>query len=258
MNADSIARSRRGHALSAAEGRALVEQLMQSRRAVPRSEAPAAARPEAPAAVAADHVPLRAEAPAAPRRSRERPAPSEHPRWRWISTRETHRGRVRIDVDEVQLPSGERTTFEVDRSVPFTVATLVQDGPVLLLARQYRYPVDRWILDLPGGGGEFGEVPEQAARRELEEELGVVPTELIPLHTFFANPGRSVWATHLFFAPGVHEGRALADPGERVQPVRMPLAELDRLLVDGEITDPALLIARTMAAAKSLLPPVGA
>lgn len=256
MNADSVVRSRGGRALSAAEGRALAEQLMQSRR--PRPEAPAAVRPEAAAVVASDHVPPRTEAPEPVRRSRVRPAPSADPRWRWISTRETHRGRVRIDVDEVQLPTGERTTFEVDRSVPFTVATLVQQGSDLLLARQYRYPVDRWILDLPGGGGEFGEVPEQAARRELEEELGVIATTLIPLHTYFANPGRSVWATHLFFAPGVREGRALVDPSERVQRVRMPLAELDRLLVDGEVTDPALLIARTMAAAKGLLPPVGA
>ncbi|KJL21576.1 NUDIX hydrolase [Microbacterium azadirachtae] len=241
MSAELAAARRRGRALSAAEGRAFVaEQLSQSRRA-------------------ALHPESRSAAPDPSRRSRVRPEPAADPRWRWISTRETHRGRVRIDVDEVQLPTGERTTFEVDRSVPFTVAVLVQDGADLLLARQYRYPIDRWILDLPGGAAEFGEVPEQAARRELEEELGLVATELIPLHRFFANPGRSVWATHLFFATGVRPGRApIDDPSERVELARIPRVDFDQLLVEGEITDPTLLIARTMAAVKGLLPPIGA
>ncbi|MBS1907112.1 MAG: NUDIX hydrolase [Actinobacteria bacterium] len=215
----------------------------------------------APAAFAPDTAPP-SSAPAEPvptsRRSRPRPEEAADSRWRWVSTREAHRGRVRIDADEVVLPSGERTTFEVDRSVPFAVATLVRDGADVLLARQYRYPVDRWILDLPGGGGAFGETPEQAARRELEEELGIVVAELVPLHTFFANPGRSVWATHLFLASGVRPGQAVTDdPAEQVQPVRMPLPELDRLIADGEIRDPSVLIARTMAAAKGLLPPIG-
>ncbi len=181
------------------------------------------------------------------------------PRWRWLSTRELHRGRVRIDADEVQLPEGERITYEVDRSVPYSVATLVLlDGDVLL-SRQYRYAIDRWILDLPGGGGSLAESPEAAARRELEEELGLIAQDLTPLHTFSMNPGRSVWLTHLFFATAVRRGHAvLDDPAEQVRLVRMPLAELDDLIAEGEVLDPALLVARAMAAAKGLLPPIGA
>jgi len=271
VSAGLTAPRRRDRALSAAEGRAFVrEQLMQGRQDALRADEPPAASGRSadlagPRSKARKSDPVlvmgsaSVPAPEPSRGSRVRPEPAVDPRWQWISTRETHRGKVRIDVDEVQLPTGERTTFEVDRSVPFTVAVLVQDGADLLLARQYRYPVDRWIVDLPGGAGAFGEMPEQAARRELEEELGVVATELIPLHTFFANPGRSVWKTHLFFAPGVRAGRASADdPSEKVQLARMARVDLDQLLIEGEIRDPALLIARTMAAAKGLLPPVGA
>ncbi|MDQ4215351.1 NUDIX hydrolase [Microbacterium capsulatum] len=197
------------------------------------------------------------------RRDRSRPRlrasnPGE-PRWHWLATRELHRGRVRIDADEVELPSGERTVFEVDRSIPFSVATLILDGEHVLVSRQYRYAIDRWILDLPGGAGRSGEAPEAAARRELAEELGLAAGELLPLHTFFPSPGRSVWATHLFLAARVRPGRAAQDdrPG-RVQQVRMSLAELDGLISAGEIVDPPLLVARTMAAAKGLLPPIGA
>ncbi|MGN8024996.1 NUDIX domain-containing protein [Microbacterium sp. 22242] len=180
------------------------------------------------------------------------------PRWRWLSTRQLHRGRVMLDADEVELPGGAVVAYEVDRSVPYAVATLVLLGGDVLLSRQYRYPIDRWILDLPGGGGTLSETPEAAARRELEEELGLVAHELIPLHTFASDPGRNVWSTHLFFATGVRRGHALLDdPAEQVRLARMPLAELDRLIAEGEILDPSLLIARTMAAAKGLLPPLG-
>ena len=180
------------------------------------------------------------------------------PRWRWLSTRELHRGRVRIDADEVELPGGERSTYEVDRSLPYSVATFVLLGGEVLLSRQYRYAIDRWILDLPGGAGSLSEGPETAARRELEEQFGLVAQELTPLHTFSLNPGRSVWPTHLFFTRAVRRGRpALDDAAEQVQLTRVPLAELDRLIAEGEILDPALLVARTMTAAKGLLPPLG-
>jgi len=184
---------------------------------------------------------------------------SAESRWRWLSTRELHRGRVRIDADEVELPGGVRATYEVDRSVPYAVAVLVVLGDDVVLARQYRYPIDRWILDLPGGAGAPAEAPEVAARRELEEELGLVADELVPLHAFAMNPGRSVWKTHVFLATSVRRGHAASDdPAEQVHAVRMPLTELDRLIAEGEILDPTLLVARAMAAAKGLLPPVGA
>jgi ADP-ribose pyrophosphatase len=91
----------------------------------------------------------------------------------------------------VRLPGGRTIQYEVDESVPFAVATLVYDGEHVFLTRQYRYPIGQWIFDLPGGAGEVDEEPIEAARRELEEELGLVAVDLRPLHSFYVNPGRS-------------------------------------------------------------------
>lgn len=143
--------------------------------------------------------------------------------------------------------------------MPFAVAALVVDGTDILLARQYRYPLDRWIYDLPGGAGLADEEPVAAARRELEEELGVIPDELRHLHTFFMNPGRASWPTHLFISTqALTVGRSdRSDPAEQVRVARVPLAELDDLIRRGHIVDPPLIVARAVAAATGDLPPLG-
>ncbi|WP_285035584.1 NUDIX domain-containing protein [Plantibacter sp. ME-Dv--P-095] len=178
--------------------------------------------------------------------------------WSTRSTRTVFEGRVTLVEHEVEVPGGSRLGYLVDESVPFSVASLIVDGDDVILARQYRYPVDRWIYDLPGGGGRGEERPIDAARRELEEELGLIVDDLRPLHTFFMNPGRAAWPTHLFISTsGLRAGHAdTSDPGEQVRLVRMPLIELDQLITDGTIVDPPLMVARAAAAARGLLPPL--
>jgi len=179
-------------------------------------------------------------------------------RWRTVGRTVVHHGRVKLVDHEVVLPDGSNSHFEVDESVPFSVATLVLDRAEVLLSRQYRYPLDRWIYDLPGGGGHPDEEPMTAARRELEEELGLIPNDLRHLHTFFMNPGRASWPTHLFLATaGRTAGHAdTSDPAEQVRLVRMPLTRLDELIRRGDIVDPPLIVARAIAASTGDLPPL--
>ena len=136
----------------------------------------------------------------------------------------------------------------------------VPDGRVLLQLRDdlphIPFP-NTWCI--PGGMREPGESAVDCAVRELEEELGLVPTDLRPLHTFYANPGLSTWPVHLFFGTRVRAGIAhTADASEQVRLSRMPLAELDARIGEGEIVDPSLLIARTMAGVGGFLPPLAA
>lgn len=177
--------------------------------------------------------------------------------WSSHGRKVVYRGRMTLAEHSVQLPGGKTSVYEVDESFPFAVATLVYDGEHVFLTRQYRYPIDQWILDLPGGAGEVGEEPAEAARRELEEELGLVAKDLRPLHSFYVNPGRSAWAVHIFVCTSTEKGIAhTADPAEQVRLVSMSLAQLDSLIVAREIIDPTLLIARTMAAVVGFLPQI--
>ena len=179
----------------------------------------------------------------------------------WLTTQrvELYRGRVRLMDHAVMFADGSRSHYEVDESIPFAVATLVIDDGAVLLTRQYRYPINRWIYDLPGGAGAEDEMPAEAASRELEEELGLVPNDLALLHTFFVNPGRSAWPVHVFVCDaGTRKGTPdRSDPSEQVQLVRMSVSDLDTAIANGEIVDPALIVARAAAAARGYLPPLG-
>ncbi|RWR18240.1 NUDIX hydrolase [Microbacterium enclense] len=178
--------------------------------------------------------------------------------WETISRAEVDAGRVRLVDHTVVLGDGTRSSYEVDESIPFAVATLVVDDEHILLTRQYRYPLDRWIYDLPGGAGAENETPEAAAGRELEEELGLIPNKLTRLHTFYMNPARAPLPTHLFLCDtGTAAGTVdTSDPAEQVDQARVKLAELDAAIASGEIVDPSLIVARACAAARGLLPPL--
>ncbi|PPF52424.1 NTP pyrophosphohydrolase [Clavibacter michiganensis] len=188
------------------------------------------------------------------------PSAAAEPLWTTTGRRDLHRGRVVLVEQDVLLPDGSASRYEVDESVPFAVATLVVDGDEVVLSRQYRHPLGRWILDLPGGAGDAGERPEDAARRELEEELGLVAPDLRHLRTYAVNPGRASWLVHVFActAPTTAGAADRSDPSEEVRLVRMPVAELDALIAAGGVEDPTLLIARAAAAEQGILPPVGA
>lgn len=185
--------------------------------------------------------------------------PAPEPHWRRTGRRSLYEGRVVVSEHSVELPSGEKTTFEVDESIPFAVAVLIAPSQdTVILARQYRYAIDSWIYDLPGGAGNPGEDPEDAARRECREETGLIPHILEHLHTIYPNPGRSAWALHLYFANTLDFGEAnTSDPSEQVVPFKTSLGNLDRLIQAGEIVDPGLLVARLFAGLQGLLPPLG-
>ncbi len=78
------------------------------------------------------------------------------------------------------------------------------DGGDVLLLRQYRHPVGRYVLELPAGKMDVeGEAPEETGRRELVEEVQHEAAELTHLVTFENSAGWTTERTHLFLARGL-------------------------------------------------------
>jgi ADP-ribose pyrophosphatase len=112
------------------------------------------------------------------------------------------------------------------------VAVDAQDRVVLV--RQQRAPVGGKVLELPAGGVEDGEAPEASARRELREETGLRGGDWFEAASVFTTPGYSDERIHIFFASNLEEGEDDLDPGEEVELVRVPVADVPTLLDEVE------------------------
>jgi 8-oxo-dGTP pyrophosphatase MutT (NUDIX family) len=179
----------------------------------------------------------------------------EMPKWRRLSHKTVYKGRIHVVEHDVILPNGQASKYEVDHHESYAVATLVSTpNDEVILTYQYRFPLDQWIYDLPGGGKQKDETIEQAAARECQEEIGIRPKILTRLMAFYVNPGRSELAAHIFFCNEYEDAPIdQNDPSEQVEKVIMPFTELQVLIAAKEIVDPLLLIAWYTARDKGLI-----
>ncbi|MGQ0735122.1 MAG: NUDIX hydrolase [Acidobacteriota bacterium] len=146
-----------------------------------------------------------------------------------------------VEVDRVRLPSGHLVQMDIVRH-PGSVVLLPQPSPgSIILIRQYRYSIDRWIWELPAGSLNRGEDPETAARRECEEEIGLVPDRVEQIRAFYPTPGfcdeEMFFYRCLALRTPSPESRAEKDEDEDLEPRSFTLDEAKRMLRTGEIVD---------------------
>jgi len=159
-----------------------------------------------------------------------------------VSRREIYRGRIfRVEVDRVTLPTGHTLDMEVIRH-PGSVVLLPQPSPAqIILIRQYRYTIDRYIWELPAGSLKPGEDPDVAAARECEEEIGLAPARVERLQGFYPTPGfcdeLMIYYRCTELGPPAPGSTARQDEDEDIEPRTFTLAEARALVASGEIVD---------------------
>jgi ADP-ribose pyrophosphatase len=151
---------------------------------------------------------------------------------------------VRLDVDRVRLPNGREVVREVVRHPGAVVVVPVLDHERIVLVRQYRYPVEDVLLELPAGKLDKGEEPLDCARRELAEETGYRGRRWKTLGSFYTTPGFTNEVLHAFVAEDLEEGgEASPDPDEILRAVSLPIGEIFGMAREGRLRD-----AKTLAA----------
>lgn len=159
---------------------------------------------------------------------------------------------INVEHDKVLLENGQEAMREVVRHRGAVAILAVEDGEILLV-RQFRYPLNAELLEIPAGKLEAGEEPLPAAFRELKEETGGICGEMIPLGSYYGSPGicdEKIW---LYFARITGRGETHPDEDEFLTLEKYTPAQLDELIARGEVQDGKTLSALVLARSRGLL-----
>ncbi len=170
-----------------------------------------------------------------------------------LSRTKVHQGRIfRLEIDRVTLPSGHTIDMEIIRHPGSVVMLPVPEPGKIILIRQYRYAIDRWIWELPAGTLKPGEDPVAAAARECEEEIGLAPGRVTRLRGYFPTPGfcdeEMVYCRCEDLQPPAPDSTVRKDEDEDIEPRTFTVAEARTLVTTGGIVDLKTLAGLTLIA----------
>jgi ADP-ribose pyrophosphatase len=153
-----------------------------------------------------------------------------------------------VDRDVVRMPNKREIVVDVIRHPRSVVLIPIPEPGHVILIRQFRYPVNRWLWELPAGRVDEGEEPDRAARRECHEEIGQVPETIVRLAALYPTPGYCDEEMIFYRLSGlsVPEEPAAADEDEDIEPRTFMLAEAREMIRRGEIIDMKTVAGLTM------------
>jgi len=160
-----------------------------------------------------------------------------------------------IEELELRFSNGEQRTFErlASRGPGAVLVVPMLDDQTVLLIREYAAGLERYELGFPKGLIDPGETAEQAANRELMEEVGYGARQLVPLTTVSLAPGYLGHQTQILLARDLYPERREGDEPEPLEVVRWPLNRLTELLQRDDFSE-VRSIAALFLVSQHLLP----
>ena len=144
---------------------------------------------------------------------------------------------IHLFRDEILLPNGKQGVREVIRH-PGAVCVLPikEDGNVIFV-NQFRYAFNKVTLEAPAGKLDKGELPLEAAKRELREETGLSANNIVYLGEMYTTPALIDEIIHLYLATDLVSGEQDLDEDEFINVSEMPLTEAVDMVMNGSIKD---------------------
>jgi 8-oxo-dGTP pyrophosphatase MutT (NUDIX family) len=146
---------------------------------------------------------------------------------------------IRVVEDQVLNPQGGPGIYGVVQFQNRAVGVIpVDDEGHTWLVGQYRYTLNRYEWEIPEGGAPRGEALEDAARRELLEEVGLEALHLeLLIHGIQTSNSVTDEEGYVFLATGLTFRGAAPESTEELRVRRLPLAEAFAMAENGEIRD---------------------
>lgn len=164
------------------------------------------------------------------------------------NTTNVFQGKVfNVRVDEVVFPNGSSQRIDIVEHHGAVALVPLDEDQYVWLVQQYRHPAGKTLLEIPAGTLKPGEKPEDCARRECREELGLAPEKLIPLGGVFLAPGYSTEFLHFYLAKDLYPDPLPADENEVLEPIKLPWKDIESAMEKGKIADAKTLAGFALA-----------
>ncbi|HEY3312481.1 MAG TPA: NUDIX hydrolase [Anaerolineales bacterium] len=165
-----------------------------------------------------------------------------------LKSETTYQGRAfSVRRDHLLTPAGNTVKYDIIEHIGSVSIVPVDENGFMHFVRQYRHAVGRDLLELPAGTLELNEPPEEAAAREIREEIGMAASNLKEIGSFYLAPGYSTEYMHVFFATGLTHDPLDPDADEYLSVEKIPVSEVIRLIESGQMQDAKSLAALTLA-----------
>ena len=156
-----------------------------------------------------------------------------------VSSETIYDGNVlHVREDMVELPNKNLASRELIRHIGAVCVIPVTDDGKVIVERQFRYPVNRVILEIPAGKLDSADEDRlEAAKRELREETGMTAEKWTDIGEYLPAPAYSDERITMYLATGLHSGEQDLDDDEFLEVFRVPLKELVDDVMAGKISD---------------------
>lgn len=144
-----------------------------------------------------------------------------------------------LKVDEIEYNgSGNKGIREVAVHPGGAVVVPVKDDGKIVFVKQFRYPLQKTLIELPAGKLDEGEAPYVCASRELTEETGYTAGEVIKLGKIYTTPGFCTEVLHIYLAKDLTLGEVNREEGEYgMEVLELTQEEIGKKIANGEIVD---------------------
>ncbi|MCK9357418.1 MAG: NUDIX hydrolase [Dehalococcoidia bacterium] len=169
-----------------------------------------------------------------------------------ISSTQVYSGpAITVRIDKVRKPNGTTTTRDVVEHSDCVVIVPLDTNNNVLLVKQFRYPIDADLLELPAGGIEPGEDAVDCVHRELQEETGFDAGSIEKLGGFYSIPGYGTEYLYAYAASDLTPSRLVAEDTDEIEVVKVPLRQALDLIQSGKICDAKSIAALLMYLARA-------
>lgn len=151
---------------------------------------------------------------------------------------------LNLRVDKVSLPDGNQSKREIVEHRGAAAILAMDEQNDIWMVKQYRKPVEQVLLEIPAGTLEENEKPLECAKRELEEETGLIADSWYYFTSYYSAPGFCNEKLYLYIARDLKLKPGLTtDSDEFIETFKIPLSEAYEKVRAGEIMDGKSIIA---------------